>query len=84
MTSITDLRENVRGQVLEAGDEGYDEHRMVHNFMHDRRPAVIVRATDTADVVAAVRYARATSSSTSRSAAGVTACPVSAPVTAAS
>ena len=58
MTSATDLREKVRGPVLEAGDDGYDEHRMVHNFMHDRKPAVIVRATDSADVAAAVEYAR--------------------------
>lgn len=58
MPSTTQLREQARGPVFEAGDDGYDEHRMVHNFMHDRRPAVIVRALDSADVVAAVRYAR--------------------------
>lgn len=57
MTTIAELRESVRGAVLEPGDEGYDEHRKVYNAMHDRRPAVIVRCTDTADVLAAVRHA---------------------------
>lgn len=57
MTTIAELRESVRGAVLEPGDEGYDEHRKVYNAMHDRRPAAIVRCTDTADVLAAVRHA---------------------------
>ena len=58
MTTISELREAVRGAVLEPGDDGYDEHRRVYNAMHDRRPAVIVRGVDTADVLAAVRHAR--------------------------
>jgi FAD/FMN-containing dehydrogenase len=52
------LRDQVRGQVFEPGDDGYDEHRQVHNAMHDRRPAAIVRCTDAADVIASVTYAR--------------------------
>lgn len=58
MTTIAGLRERVRGPVIEPGQSGYDEHRLVYNFMHDRRPAVIVRAVATADVVAAVNHAR--------------------------
>ncbi len=58
MTTIAELRVQVRGPVIEPGEGGYDEHRFVYNFMHDRRPAVIVRATDTADAVAAVNHAR--------------------------
>ena len=58
MTTIAELRDGVRGPVIEPGDDGFEEHRRVYNFMHDRRPAVIVRATSTADVVAAVNYAR--------------------------
>ena len=57
-TTIADLREQVRGPVIEPGEDGYDEHRSVHNGMHDRRPALIVRATGTADAVAVVNYAR--------------------------
>jgi FAD/FMN-containing dehydrogenase len=58
MTSIDQLREQVRGPVIERGEDGYDEHRRVHNGMHDRRPALIVRTAATADAVAVVNYAR--------------------------
>jgi FAD/FMN-containing dehydrogenase len=58
MTTITELREQVRGPVVEPGDDGYEELRRVHNGMHDRRPALIVRAAATADAVAVVNYAR--------------------------
>src|SRR5215213_9976284 len=57
--AIADLRSAFRGQVLRPGDEGYDIARRVWNAMIDKRPAVIARCTDTADVVAAVRFARA-------------------------
>jgi FAD/FMN-containing dehydrogenase len=58
MTTIAELREQVRGPVIEPDDDGYDEHRRVHNGIHDRHPAVIVRASSTTDAVAAVNYAR--------------------------
>ena len=58
MTTIAELREQVRGPVIEPGEDGYEEHRRVHNGMHDRRPALIVRAAATADAVAVVNYAR--------------------------
>ncbi|QYN33249.1 FAD-binding oxidoreductase [Pseudonocardia sp. DSM 110487] len=58
MTTIAELREQVRGPVVEPSDDGYDEHRRVHNGIHDRRPALVVRATSTADAVATVNYAR--------------------------
>jgi FAD/FMN-containing dehydrogenase len=58
MTTIAELREQVRGPAIEPGDDGYDEHRRVHNGVHDRHPALIVRAASTADAVAVVNYAR--------------------------
>ncbi|HET7312658.1 MAG TPA: FAD-binding oxidoreductase [Mycobacteriales bacterium] len=47
------------GTLLTPGDAEYDAARTVFNGMIDRRPAVIARCTSTADVVAAVKYARA-------------------------
>ena len=58
MDTIAELREHVRGPVIEPGDDGYDEQRRVHNGMHDRNPALIARAASTADAVAVVNYAR--------------------------
>jgi FAD/FMN-containing dehydrogenase len=53
-----ELREQVRGETITAEDAGYEEARRVYNAMIDRRPRVIVRASDTGDVVAAVNFAR--------------------------
>ena len=55
--TIDALRAQVKGPVMTAGDPGYDEARMVYNFMIDRRPAAIVRCADAADVAAVVRHA---------------------------
>jgi FAD/FMN-containing dehydrogenase len=55
--AITTLRDSIRGSVVGPGDAGYDGARAVWNAMIDRRPAVIVRAADTADVVSAVTFA---------------------------
>ena len=54
-----ELRDAVRGPVLHPGDPGYDEARTVWNAAIDRHPALIVRCTGAADVVAAVRFAAA-------------------------
>ncbi len=49
----------LRGFVILPGDAGYDASRSVWNGMIDRRPAAILRCVGTADIMAAVRYARA-------------------------
>ncbi len=53
------FRAGFRGTVLTAQDSAYDEHRKIWNAMIDRRPGLIARCTGTADVVAAVKLARA-------------------------
>jgi FAD/FMN-containing dehydrogenase len=47
------------GTIFRRGDAGYDDARRVFNGMIDRSPAMIARCSSTADVVAAVRHARA-------------------------
>jgi FAD/FMN-containing dehydrogenase len=46
------------GTVIRRGDPTYDDARRVWNGMVDRSPAMIVRCSSTADVVAAVNHAR--------------------------
>jgi FAD/FMN-containing dehydrogenase len=57
--SATDrLRIRFHGELISPGDDGYDAGRTVWNGAIDRRPALIARARCTADVVAAVCFAR--------------------------
>ncbi len=56
---VATLKQAVRGEVILPGDPGYDQARKVYNGMIDRRPKLIVRCKDAADVIAAVNYARA-------------------------
>ena len=55
---IEQLRSSVRGTVIQPGDEAYESARKVYNAMIDKRPAIIVRCVDVADVIAAIDYAR--------------------------
>ncbi|HXF50821.1 MAG TPA: FAD-binding oxidoreductase [Dehalococcoidia bacterium] len=48
-----------RGQLLRAGDPGYEDARRIHNGLIDKRPALIARCAGTHDVVAAIDFARA-------------------------
>jgi UDP-N-acetylenolpyruvoylglucosamine reductase len=56
--SVEDLRAAVRAPVVTAADPGYEDARTVHNGMFDKRPEVIVRAEQVADVMGAVNFAR--------------------------
>jgi FAD/FMN-containing dehydrogenase len=56
--TIEQLRGQVQGAVIAPEDDGYDEARGVFNAMIDKRPAVVVRAANADDVVAAVNFAR--------------------------
>jgi FAD/FMN-containing dehydrogenase len=56
--TVEGLRQRVRGEVIAPSDEGYEDARRVFNAMIDRRPAFVVRCAGTADVVAAVAFAR--------------------------
>ena len=56
--AIDGFTAGTRGGVLRPGDEGYDEARMVHNGMFDRRPLAVMKAEQVGDVIAAVNLAR--------------------------
>jgi FAD/FMN-containing dehydrogenase len=55
---VAELRAVMRGQLLLAGDAGYEEARKVWNGSFDRRPALIARCAGTADVMQAVNFGR--------------------------
>ncbi len=56
--SPQELRTNLRGPVIGPGDSEYEEARKVYNGMIDKRPGVIARCRDVADVITAVKFGR--------------------------
>ena len=48
----------LRGRLIQPDAPDYDAARSVYNAMIDRRPALIARCVDVADVIAAVTFAR--------------------------
>jgi len=55
---LSRLNSKVQGRVMLPGDDGYDSARALWNAMVDRRPAAVVRCTSSADVAAAIDFAR--------------------------
>ena len=58
-SDLKDLDASLRGQLLRAGDAGYDAARRLWNPAFDYHPALIARCRGAADVVQAVQFARA-------------------------
>jgi FAD/FMN-containing dehydrogenase len=57
--TVQELRETVRGEIVTPGDDGYAEACRIWNGAHDgQRPALVVRCTGAADVIASVGFAR--------------------------
>ena len=56
--NIEEFKTNLCGQLIQPGDEDYDEACKIYNAMIERRPAMIARCADVADVMAAVNFAR--------------------------
>ena len=56
--AVDKLRATISGETLTPVDATYDAVRQVHNGMVDKRPAIIVRCQNTADIADAVRFAR--------------------------
>lgn len=57
-TEIQELRAKFRGELIAPSDAAYEAARKVYNAMIDRRPALVARCADVADVIAAVNFAR--------------------------
>jgi FAD/FMN-containing dehydrogenase len=52
------LRAQLHGEIIQPGDESYDKARKVYNGMIDKRPALIARCADVADVIYAMSFGR--------------------------
>jgi hypothetical protein len=54
--AIAALRMKIRGDLIKPGDPLYETARKVYNAMIDKRPALIIRPVDVADVSSAVHF----------------------------
>jgi FAD/FMN-containing dehydrogenase len=54
---LEEVRASFSGAVLEPDDDGYEHARRIHNGLIDRRPALIARCQNTADIADALRFA---------------------------
>jgi hypothetical protein len=58
---VAQFKAQLRGELIEPGDPGYDAARKVYNGMISRRPRLLAKCADVADVIAALQFARAQS-----------------------
>ncbi len=56
--SFQEFRATLRGTIIEPIDQGYEDARKVYNGMISKRPLMIVRCADVADVIRSVNFAR--------------------------
>src|SRR5258708_33048698 len=55
---VNELKAELRGELIQPSDASYESARKVYNGMIDKRPALIARCVDVADVMSAVNFAR--------------------------
>jgi FAD/FMN-containing dehydrogenase len=55
VSAAAELGRTFRGELLKPGDAGYEEARRVHNGLVDKRPALIARCGQMADVAQAIK-----------------------------
>lgn len=56
MDAIAALRTKIRGDIIQPGDPQYEQARKVYNAMIDKRPALILRPVDVADISSAIEF----------------------------
>jgi FAD/FMN-containing dehydrogenase len=57
-SAIENLASQIRGEIILPSHEKYEQVRKVYNAMIDKRPGMIVRCTDVADVISAVKFGK--------------------------
>ena len=57
-TKIEEFAAQLRGEITLPGEANYDEARKVYNGMIDKRPGMLVKCVDVADVISAVNFGR--------------------------
>src|SRR5688572_21106981 len=56
--AVNAFHAQLRGELFQPSDAQYDQVRKVYNAMIDKRPALIARCADVADVISAVNFGR--------------------------
>jgi FAD/FMN-containing dehydrogenase len=56
--AVSQLSSNIRGRIILPEDQDYNEARKLYNGMIDKRPLMIARCADVADVITAVNFGR--------------------------
>ncbi len=57
-TAINEFKEQLRGELIQPQDPNYNQSRKVYNGMIDKKPGMIARCVDVADVIRAVNFGR--------------------------
>src|SRR5438105_1738982 len=56
--AIADFKANLRGRLIQPGDKDYDDARKVYNGMIHKKPRLIARCADVADVIRSINLGR--------------------------
>ena len=56
--TVAELAARLRGDLIRSGDADYDAARRLYNGMIDKRPLIIARCANVADVIASVNFGR--------------------------
>ena len=57
--AIAAFKSGLRGELVQPSDSNYNEARKIYNAMIDKKPRLIAIVADVADVITAVKFARA-------------------------
>ena len=55
---MENLQSSIRGNVIRRDDPSYEEERKVYNGMIDKKPLMIIKCRDIADVIAAIQFGK--------------------------